>query len=340
MSPYSLVTSFPVTILSPLGAKPQPPGPNALFNIRLYLISGKYMIPSGFTSTSSCVMGASSVSDCSGVKDMLPRPWYERVQSMAGTPSSSGGASDSPSVSERCFWAADAAVSAVLLRVVGTGGSFAGNEGVTVRCGVAEVVGFDAVDVEVAGFAAVEVLVVVAAAALGAVAYAAQMRDEEKLRFCVRLAIDDALDDEAEKRAERPLRAGVAAIIEAQGCAGFDLLLLTDLDAPTRSHDLIGARARPSYANAIASSSPHQNPSWSRSHYTLRTIAFFDQSHQLPVALRLSPYPPLVFAFELDASVPFARSHTSNANLLHRIWSPDTTRPWCLPERARVCELG
>ena len=131
MSPYSLVTSFPVTILSPLGAKPQPPGPNALFNIRLYLISGKYMIPSGFTSTSSCVMGASSVSDCSGVKDMLPRPWYERVQSMAGTPSSSGGASDSPSVSERCFWAADAAVSAVLLRVVGTGGSFAGNEGDT-----------------------------------------------------------------------------------------------------------------------------------------------------------------------------------------------------------------
>ena len=119
-------------------------------------------------------MGASSVSDCSGVKDMLPSPWYERVQSIAGTPSSSGGASDSPSVSERCFWAAVAAVSAVLLRVVGTGGSLAGNWGSTVRCGVAVVAGFDAVDVVVVGFAAVEVLVVVVAAAdLGAVAYAA-----------------------------------------------------------------------------------------------------------------------------------------------------------------------
>jgi hypothetical protein len=40
-SPYSLVTSFPVTIVSPLGARPQPPGPNALFNMRRYLISGR-----------------------------------------------------------------------------------------------------------------------------------------------------------------------------------------------------------------------------------------------------------------------------------------------------------
>lgn len=39
--PYSLVTSLPVTIVSPLGARPQPPGPKALFNMRLYLISGK-----------------------------------------------------------------------------------------------------------------------------------------------------------------------------------------------------------------------------------------------------------------------------------------------------------
>jgi hypothetical protein len=39
--PYSLVTSLPVTIVSPLGARPQPPGPNVLFNMRLYLISGR-----------------------------------------------------------------------------------------------------------------------------------------------------------------------------------------------------------------------------------------------------------------------------------------------------------
>lgn len=39
--PYSLVTSLPVTIVSPLGARPHPPGPNVLFNMRLYLISGR-----------------------------------------------------------------------------------------------------------------------------------------------------------------------------------------------------------------------------------------------------------------------------------------------------------
>ena len=73
-NPYSLVTNFPVTMLSPLGARPQPPGPNALFKIRLYLISGRYKMPSGLTSTSSCVTGASSASDCSGVNETLPRP--------------------------------------------------------------------------------------------------------------------------------------------------------------------------------------------------------------------------------------------------------------------------
>jgi hypothetical protein len=87
-------------------------------------------MPSGFTSTSSCTVGASSVSACSGVKDMLPSPWYERVQSIAGTPSTSGGASDRPSVRERWERASD---SALLLRYVGTGGSLAGKEGVTVR---------------------------------------------------------------------------------------------------------------------------------------------------------------------------------------------------------------
>jgi len=39
--PYSLVTSLPVTIVSPLGARPHPPGPKVLFNMRLYLISGR-----------------------------------------------------------------------------------------------------------------------------------------------------------------------------------------------------------------------------------------------------------------------------------------------------------
>lgn len=38
---YSLVTAFAVTMVSPLGARPQAPGPNALFNILRYLISGR-----------------------------------------------------------------------------------------------------------------------------------------------------------------------------------------------------------------------------------------------------------------------------------------------------------
>lgn len=33
-------------VCSPRGAKPHPPGPNALFSIRLYLISGRYIKPS------------------------------------------------------------------------------------------------------------------------------------------------------------------------------------------------------------------------------------------------------------------------------------------------------
>jgi hypothetical protein len=39
------------------------------------------------------------------------------------------------------------------------------------------------------------------------------MRDEVKLRCCVRPTIGDTLDDEAEMRVETPLRAGVAAIM-------------------------------------------------------------------------------------------------------------------------------
>src|SRR5690349_21051981 len=130
-------------------------------------------MPSGLTSTSSWETGASNASDCSGVKDTLPRPWYERVQSMAGTPSSSGGASESPSVRERWDWAAAAAESAVALRVVGTGGSLAGICGVTVRCELDAVLEDTGFAVEVDDFAA---------AAFGGVAYAARISDEEKSR--------------------------------------------------------------------------------------------------------------------------------------------------------------
>jgi len=53
------------------------------------------------------------------------------------------------------------------------------------------------VEVEVAGFVAVEV--VVAVVALGAVAYAAQMREDEKLRCADRYAIGAALDDDDDR---------------------------------------------------------------------------------------------------------------------------------------------
>lgn len=130
---------------------------------------------------------------------------------------------------ERCERAATAADSAELFRVVGTGGSLAGNCGVTVRGGVVVVAGFTAVAVVVvvAGFAALDVVVVapedagfaaelevlVVAAALGVVAYAAQMRDEEKLQCCIRCGSCAALGEEAVRRADMPLRARIAAIM-------------------------------------------------------------------------------------------------------------------------------
>lgn len=125
-------------------------------------------------------------------------------------------------MSDLCLRAACAAVSAAFVRVVGTGGSFAGNEGSTVRGGAAlddEVAGLGAVDTVVAGFAAGIVPVVVeVAAALGAgVAYAAQMRDEEKLRWDVLYVSGDALGAETESRAATPLCAGVAAIMPVSG---------------------------------------------------------------------------------------------------------------------------
>lgn len=99
--PYSLVTSLPVTIVSPLGARPQPPGPKALFNMRRYLISGRYRIPSGLISMSSGCSSACRIALCSAVKGELERPWYERVQSTCRSLSSRvGGGSTRPSVRE------------------------------------------------------------------------------------------------------------------------------------------------------------------------------------------------------------------------------------------------
>lgn len=101
-SPYSLVTTFPVTIVSPLGASPHPPGPNARFNILRYLISGRYTIPSGLISMSSYSNLCCKMSDCSGVKGVAERPWKERVQSTCRSSSlRTGGGSERPSVRER-----------------------------------------------------------------------------------------------------------------------------------------------------------------------------------------------------------------------------------------------
>jgi hypothetical protein len=73
--------------------------------------------------------------------------------------------------------------------------------------------GLDAVEEAVEGFAAVDDVVV---AGLGAVAYAVRIVDEEKVRDVTREAMGAALGDEAERRAEKPLQAGVAAILCVQ----------------------------------------------------------------------------------------------------------------------------
>lgn len=44
--PHSRLTIRSVTWVSPLGARPHPPGPNAKFSVRRYLISGRYIRPS------------------------------------------------------------------------------------------------------------------------------------------------------------------------------------------------------------------------------------------------------------------------------------------------------
>lgn len=99
---------------------------------------------------------------------------------MAGTPSVLGGASSKPSVRERCERASEAAESTVALREVGTGGSLAGKEGVTVRweVDVVEAAGL----ADAAGLAVVVVVLVVAAAFAG-VAHAARRAEDEKPRW-------------------------------------------------------------------------------------------------------------------------------------------------------------
>jgi hypothetical protein len=79
-----------VTIVSPLGAMPHPPGPNARFNILRYFISGKYTTPSDFISTSSRFTGAMRISADSLLKGVEERPWKERDQS-TGPPLESRG---------------------------------------------------------------------------------------------------------------------------------------------------------------------------------------------------------------------------------------------------------
>jgi hypothetical protein len=98
-------------MVSPLGANPQPPGPNALFSIRLYLISGRYMIPSGFISTSPGRIGCISSCEASLLKGANERPWKEEDQSTLLPVESTGaaegggvsGSSDNPSERERWF---------------------------------------------------------------------------------------------------------------------------------------------------------------------------------------------------------------------------------------------
>lgn len=58
-NPHSRLTILGLTCVSPLGAKPHPPGPNALFNVRLYLISGRYNKPS--SELSACQLDSLSI---------------------------------------------------------------------------------------------------------------------------------------------------------------------------------------------------------------------------------------------------------------------------------------
>jgi hypothetical protein len=124
----------------------------------------------------------------------------------------------------------------------------AGKEGTTVRCGVAAAAGLaaggdveavaclagvvDVVDVVVEGFAAV----VVVAAAFGAgLAHAERVEVDEMVRWDIRYADGAALDgDDAERRAEKLLRADVVAMLVDQF---LRVKTKCDISPPTRSHD-------------------------------------------------------------------------------------------------------
>ena len=88
-------------MVSPRGARPQPPGPKALLSIRRYLISGKYMMPSGLISTSSTTTGCSNIFCASALKGASLKPWNERDQSTCSELAVGKGSSSRPSLSER-----------------------------------------------------------------------------------------------------------------------------------------------------------------------------------------------------------------------------------------------
>lgn len=164
---------------------------------------------------------------------------------MAGTPSMDGGASERPSVSERWERASEAAVSAVEEREVGTGGSVAGKEGRTVRWavdGVEEGDGFGAVLlVDAAGLAGV-VFVLVVAAAFAGVAHAERRVDVANVRCDNLCADDDALDDDDDTKAEKPLLADAIVMVRTANCMQkYVARRCEDLGdiASTRSHDFV-----------------------------------------------------------------------------------------------------
>jgi hypothetical protein len=138
----------------------------------------------------------------------------------------------------------------------------AGKEGTTVRCGVAAAAGLaaggdveavaclggvvdvvedaglaavvDVVDVVAEGFAAV---VVVAAAFDAGLAHAERIEVDEMVRWDIRYADGAALDDDdAERRAEKLLRADVEAMLVGQFLQVY-IETKCDISPPTRSHD-------------------------------------------------------------------------------------------------------
>jgi hypothetical protein len=73
-SAYSRLTIFGLTKVSLRGARPQAPGPKALFKILRYFISGKYIKPSGLISMSRGSIGFRSTSAISGLNGSVDNP--------------------------------------------------------------------------------------------------------------------------------------------------------------------------------------------------------------------------------------------------------------------------